>query len=119
MNGFKNYQNYKGEEIHYKILYKQGSEDLILEFVLSYLDKDIWGDNIYGDFSNGRRYYKKIYLHRDDWGKIKNYPDISRAIEDFNNAISEFENNDNWQEYKNEANVYLIGKVNEIIKNIK
>ncbi len=41
MNGFIFFQNYKGEEIRYKILYKEGDENLILELALSYPDSDI------------------------------------------------------------------------------
>lgn len=119
MNGFKIYQNYKENEIHYKVLYKQGDEDLILEFVLSYPDNDIWGDSIYDDFSNGRMYYKKIYLHRDKWIKIKNYSNFSMAVKDFNNAIDEFKNIDDWHNFKNEVNLYLINEANKIIKELE
>lgn len=119
MNGFKKFGSLRNNEIHFKILYKDEADISTLEFVLSYPDKDIWGEGVYGDFINGRMYYKKIYLHRDIWAKMKSYSNVSMAIEDFNNAISEFKNTDNWQVYKNEVNIYLIGKANEVIKNIK
>lgn len=119
MNGFKKFINLGNNEISFKILYKDGVNIPTLEFVLSCPAVDIWGDNIYSDSNNGRIYYKKIYLHRDIWAEIKNYSNVSRSVEDFDNAIIEFKNTDNRQEYKNEVNIYLIGKANEIIKNIR
>lgn len=118
MNGFKIYQDYKGEKINFKILFKEGDENLILEFVLSYPNVDIWGDNICDNFSNGQMYYKKIYLHRDKWTGIKGCPNVSTAINDFNSAIDEFKNVDDWCNFKNEVNVYLANEAEKIINEL-
>lgn len=126
MNGFKIYQNYKENEIHYKIFYKQGGENLILELVLSYPDIDIWGENNCQNIDlfinrgyGGCLYYKRIQLHRDTWSELKNYSDFSMAVKDFNNAIDEFKNIDDWHNFKNEVNLYLINETNKIIKELK
>lgn len=118
MNGFKIYQNYKENKIHYKVFHERRDEDLIL-FVLSYPDDDIWGDNEYEDFSNDRMYYKRIYLHRDKWAEMKNYPAVLTAVNDFNNAIDEFKNVNDWHNFKNEVNVYLINEANKIIEELE
>lgn len=118
MSNFKFYYKYKNYDIRYKILYKLGYEDLILELVLSYPNDDIWGDNIFDNCNNNRIYYKKIYLNRDKWAEINNYSDFSNAIEDFNKAIDEFNKYDNWHNFKNKVNIYLINIVNKTIKDL-
>jgi hypothetical protein len=120
MNNFKIYTNYKGKEIHYKVLYKSGHEQTkdVIEFVLSYPDSDIWGDNVYDDFSDGRIYYKKIYIDRDQGVKIQADTDYLKIAKDFDEAVEEFKSDKLWQEYKNGLNKYFLAEVNKIINNL-
>ncbi len=63
-------------------------------------------------------YYKKIYLHRDRWTEIKSLSNVSIAIDDFNNAIDEFKNVNDWHHFKNEVNIYLMKETEKIINEL-
>src|SRR3989339_170478 len=112
MNDFKKFIQHKDSEIHYKILNNERSAIPELEFVMSYPNKDIWGDN---DKDDVGIYYKKIYINRNKWMELQGYDHIGFVMNDFDEALKEFNSGLSWTEYTTKINKHFINIVTEIV----
>lgn len=109
--GFGKFKKIKNTQVNFKILLA-GNATPILKLTLN-STKDIFQN---GRFNKVNNYYKNFKISREKGEEISGERDYSKIEDEFKNAVVEFNNVDDYYEYKSKFNEYLIKKAEKFLK---
>lgn len=117
ISGFRKFKKIMGVQLNFKILLVRLKGEKIenipigLQLVLSF-PEELFKDSCAGE-------YKHFQIYEDDWEKISGEEDYSKIENEFRNAVTEFNNVDDYCEYKNKVNLHLIEKAIKFLEKQK
>lgn len=110
-NGYKKLLEVRGIDVDFKILMAKDIAEPTISIVASSEDESL----LINPNPRDGRYYSRYLLTRTEWAENQNYSNHSVAVGDFEAAIYEFDNCNDWHNYQSKVNQYLMDETKSLL----
>ena len=111
--GFRKFKKIKNIQLNFKILFTDDGTKNSIKLILSSTE-NIFLD---GRIEKGK-YYKDFKIYDYEWENISREIDYTKIKNEFRDAEDEFKTINNYSEYKNPVNLYLIEKAIKFLEGL-